>query len=364
MAANQPADPSIIVDAHLDIAFNNSVFGRDFTLSAYRKRQLEATTDIPSRNGTATVGLPELLLGRVGVAFATLFVSPAFAAFAGEPGYETPAEAHKLAMKQVDYYYRLADENDRIVLVRTQRDLDNVLATWADGVEFEKHKVGLVLLMEGADPVREPRAFEEWYERGVRVVGLAWSETRYSGGTGRPGPLTDMGRELLQVLASYHAVLDLSHAAEEAFLEAVDRYEGPIIASHSNPRHFCNTDRHLTDDMIRRLAERDGVMGAVLLNGFMWTGRDKTDPKVNTPLSRYLDIIDHICQVTGSARYVGIGTDADGGFGYERIPAELDTVADLGLIGAGLKARGYSSDDIKGILGGNFLRVLRTALPV
>lgn len=356
-------DPSIIVDAHLDIAWNKAVFGRDFTLSAHGKRQLEANTDVPARNGNATVGLPELLLGRVGIVFGTLFVSPAYEAFAGEAGYETPAEAHKLAMAQVDYYHRLADENQRIRLVCTQSDLDSVLASWADGVDFEQHQVGIVILMEGADPIREPRAFEEWYERGVRIVGPAWTQTRYSGGTKRPGPLTDLGRELLDVLASFNAILDLSHMAEEAYLEAVDRYEGPIIASHSNPRRFCNTDRHLSDDMIRRLAERDGVMGAALLNGFMWTGRDKKDPKQNTPLSRYIDIIDHICQVTGSARHAGIGSDADGGFGVERIPAELDTVADLGIVADALRARGYSPEDVQAILSGNFLRILRAALP-
>ena len=73
--------------------------------------------------------------------------------------------------------------------------------------------------------------------------------------------------------------------------------------------------------------------------------------------------IDHVCQVTGSANHVGIGSDFDGGFGAESIPAELDTVADLRLIGPALLARGYTPEAVNSILGGNFLRILRTALP-
>ena len=114
-----------------------------------------------------------------------------------------------------------------------------------------------------------------------------------------------MGRELLEVMESFNAILDLSHLAEEAYFEAVDRYGGHIIASHSNPRKFCDTDRHLSDDMIRRLAERDGVMGVVPYNAFLQNGYSKTDPKSKTPVSRVIGAIDHICQVTGSARHAG-----------------------------------------------------------
>ncbi len=367
MTNDRPSDPQIIVDAHEDIAYNTLNFGRDFAQSVHVTRRREANTDFPKINGTATTGLPEALLGRVALVFGTLFVAPAWSRTVmgsfGEIAYETPAEAYRHAMDQIDVYHRLADDNDRIGLVRTQSELAAVLAAWADGIPFEQHKVGIMISMEGADPIREPRAFEEWYERGVRAVGLAWSETRYSGGTRRPGPLTAMGRDLLEVMQSFNAILDLSHMAEEAYLESVDRYGGRIIASHSNPRRFCDTDRHLSDDMIRRLAERDGVMGLVPYNQFMQNGWSRTNPKSQTPISTYIAMIDHVCQVTGSAHHVGIGSDFDGGFGVEHIPAEMDTVADLHKIGPLLAERGYAPEDITAILGGNFLRVLRAALP-
>ncbi|MFQ3535725.1 MAG: membrane dipeptidase, partial [Aggregatilineales bacterium] len=310
-------------------------------------------------------GLPEALLGRVAIIFATLFANPQGSAYSlpSRHMYSTPAEAHQIGMSQLDYYHELADSHPNIALIRTQAELERVLATWQPGMPFEEHQVGLVVLMEGADPIREPKAFEEWYERGVRIVGLAWSQTRYSGGTAAPGGLTKLGRELLEVMAGFRAVLDVSHMAEKAFYEALDSYDGRIIASHSNPRRFRDSDRHLSDAMIRRLVERDGVIGVVPYNAFLWQPEERPVRKAAAPLSRVAEAIDHICQLAGSARHVGIGTDFDGGFGAESTPDELDTVADLLSLAPLLAGRGYSDSDITAILSGNFLNVLRAALP-
>lgn len=359
-------DPSIVVDAHEDIAFNFYAFGRDYRESAYTKREAERVSEHVARSGIATLGLPDGFVGRVALTFATLFVSPrttknvTYIAVT----YTTPQEAYRQALRQWDYYQRLTDEDARLRLVTRQADLDEVLARWGDDQSLDNAQQGMVLLMEGADPIIEPKQFEEWYERGVRVVGLAWGRTRYSGGTGEPGGLTPAGRELLDILASYNVVLDLSHLAEQACSEALDAYEGEaIIASHSNPRRFVDTDRHLSDDMIRRLAERDGVMGVVLYNYFLnreWYSRR---PRHELPFSRVIDVIDYICQLTGSSAHVGIGSDFDGGFGLADIPEGFDTVADLWKIGAGLRERGYSDDDVAAVLGGNMLRKLRQVLP-
>ncbi len=355
----------IVVDAHEDIAYNALSYGRDYRRATAPTRRLETDPEILEQRGRATVGLPDSLLGRVAVVFATLFVMPA----EGNEDtpwarltYKTPREAYELAMQELDYYYRLADETEKVRLIQSEADLDAVLATWAEDKEIEAHQQGLVVLMEGADPILEPKQFEAWYERGVRIVGPAWQKTRYSGGTGNPGPLTKEGRELLDVMAGFNAILDLSHLSEHAYLEALDTYEGVIIASHSNPRKFCNTDRHLSDMMIERLAERDGVMGVVLYNRFLSNEWKKGDPKSDIPLSVVLDAIDYVCQLTGSAAHVGIGSDFDGGFGAESIPEELDNTSDLLSIGTALRARGYGEEDTAAILGGNMLRKLRQGL--
>ncbi|GAB4515754.1 MAG: membrane dipeptidase [Anaerolineae bacterium] len=353
-----------IVDAHQDIAYNAVCFGRDYRLSALRKRQLEANTDIPARNGFATTGLPESIAGRVALVFATLFVAP----HSKRPApwsavmYQSPREAYQLALAQMDYYNRLADNDNRIRLVRTAPELDAVLATWEQGKPLAERTQGLVILMENADPILEAPQFEEWYERGVRIVGPAWRGTRYTGGTGEPGPLTPEGRDLLETMSSYGVVLDLSHMAEEAYFEALDLYQGPIIASHSNPRKFVNTDRHLSDEMILRLAERGGVMGVAVYNHFLSQTWTRTDTKRALPLQAVVDVIDHVCQLTGNAAHVGIGTDFDGGFGAESVPNEIDTVADLWQLGPALRERGFAENDIEAILGGNMVRKLRECL--
>jgi membrane dipeptidase len=357
--------PTIIVDAHEDIAYNYLAFGRDYRHSAYHKRELERNAPHVARVGRATMGLTDGLVGRIAIAFATLFVAPRKPTTLYEAvAYTTPREAYNASTRQWDYYQRLLDEDDRLRLITTQSDIDAVLARWEAGQPLEQLQQGLVLLMEGADPILEPKQFEEWYERGVRIVGPAWERTRYAGGTGAPGGLTALGRELLEVLASFRVILDLSHLAEEAYLEALDRFEGEtLIASHSNPRRFVDTDRHLSDVMIRRLAERDGVIGVVLYNAFLNREWRSGSPKADVPFQRVIDIIDYICQLTGSAAHVGIGSDFDGGFGLEDIPEGFDTVADLWKIGAALRARGFSEDDVAAVLGGNMLRKLRQALP-
>lgn len=347
----------IIVDAHQDIAYNYLVNQNDYTVAVYKKRQ-QKTTYPP------TLGLPDALIGRVALVFATIFVAPADAPlFENEPAYKDARHADQLARKQIDYYERLVGESEQLRLVKNAADLEAVLETWHDGRPVHQRQQGLVLLMEGADPILEPKAFEEWYEMGVRIVGPAWHKTRYSAGTGAPGSLTPLGLELLEVMADAGALLDLSHLAEEAFYQALDRYEGPLIASHSNPRRFRNSDRHLSDEMIRLLAERDGVMGTVIYNNFLHLTWRSGDNRALVPYQTVLDVIDHVCQVTGSARHVGIGSDLDGGFGVESVPQGLDTVGDLWWIGEGLRNRGYGESDIEAILGGNFLRKLRETLP-
>jgi membrane dipeptidase len=354
----------IVVDAHQDIAWNAITYQRDYRLSALKKRQLEAGGDIPRRRGSATLGLPEALAGRVALVFATIFVAPYSEQDSerAHVSYTDAAGAYQLASQQLDYYQRLTDDDERLRVIRTGADLEAVLATWKPDVNITERKQGLVILMEGADPILEPKQFEEWHERGVRVVGLAWKGTRYSGGTGQPGPLTTLGFELLETMAGFNAVLDLSHLAERACLQALDAYEGPVIASHSNPRYFCDTDRHLTDEIIRRLAERDGVMGVVMANKFLDDGWRPADGKRGVTITRVIEIIDYVCQLTGSATHVGLGSDFDGGFGAEAIPAEFDTTADLWQIAEALQARGYEEADITAIMGENMLRPLRECL--
>jgi membrane dipeptidase len=166
-------------------------------------------------------------------------------------------------------------------------------------------------------------------------------------------------------MASFGMILDVSHIAPQACLEALDRYEGPLFASHANPLHFRpdRPDRNLADDAICRIAERDGVIGIVPFNLFLVEGWRRGDPEHAADMSTVVAAIDHVCQVTGSARHVGIGSDFDGGFGAECAPLGFETVTDLQQIAPALAAYGYAADDIAAIMSGNMLRVLRAGLP-
>ncbi|HEY72099.1 MAG TPA: peptidase M19 [Thermoflexia bacterium] len=350
----------VIIDAHEDIAFNALNLSRDMRRSALDTRRREEDTDISHHGGLCMVGLPEWLSGSVAVVFGTVFASPTRSGAAKLHTYTTAEEACALGRAQLDYYHRLAGECEQVALIGNCADLDRVLASW----ESEIPQVGIVPLMEGADPVREPAELEQWFERGLRMVGLSWmTGSRYAGGDSSPGRLTDIGRDLLAAMANLDMVLDISHLAEEAFFEVLDRFEGRIIASHANPRARVSGPRQLSDEMIRRLVERDGVIGIVLFNSFLRPDWTMGDPKDAVTLDDVVAAIDHVCQVAGDSAHVGVGSDFDGGFGAESAPSGLDTVADLVRIGPALNEAGYSEEDITAVLGGNWLRLLREALP-
>lgn len=359
----------IVVDAHEDLAWNALTFGRDYTLSVMETRSRESGGEAPKHNGHTLLGWPEWVSGRVALVFATLFAAPSRKR---EGAWDTQCyangeEAHQLYQACLDYYFRLEGEHpDKFRRICTQTDLEQHLEEW-EGEQLNEPKVGLLILMEGADGVRDPMSLPEWFDAGVRVLGPAWSGTRYAGGTGEPGPLTDDGRALLEVMAELGMILDVSHMAEEGVLEAVDRYDGALIASHSNPLarlpHSAKPERHLSDRSIARIAERDGVIGVVLANYFLKDRWTTSEGRQSVTLDEVAAHIDHICQVVGNVEHVGLGSDFDGGFGLDKIPIGLDSVADLRLIGDTLSARGYRPQEIEAVLGGNWLRVLRRALP-
>jgi membrane dipeptidase len=180
------------------------------------------------------------------------------------------------------------------------------------------------------------------------------------------GSFTREGYELLEVMAGLGMGLDLSHMNERSALQALDRYEGAILATHANVRSILrqpDNERHFTDLTIRRLIERGGVMGVLPFGKFIRPGWSASDDPRETTLDHLLAHIDAICQIAGDARHVGLGTDFDGGFGWPHVPCEIDTIADLQKLDQCLRERGYSAEDASGILGGNWRALLERTLP-
>jgi membrane dipeptidase len=144
----------------------------------------------------------------------------------------------------------------------------------------------------------------------------------------------------------------------------MEHFHGPVWASHNNCRALVDDTRQFTDEQLRELIARGGVIGAALDAWMMVPGwvRGKTTPmEAGVTLEHMLDHIDHVCQLAGNAQHAAIGTDLDGGFGREQSPSDLDTIADLARIPSMLAKRGYSQADIEGIMHGNWLRFLESA---
>jgi membrane dipeptidase len=288
---------------------------------------------------------------------------PRSEAFHGEAGYPNAHAAYQQAIAQLNIYRTWAREHPQVCMITHREDLDRVLETWSDSSDPNQRQVGLVLLIENAELIREPSEVGFWYEQGVRLIGPAWHTNRYTFSDKEPGPLKDLGRELLDEMQRYGIVLDLTHMSDEAARQALERYQGPVIASHSNPRRVVPTDRMIPDDLIRGIAERDGVVGLMPVNWGIDVEWRKRGSKQDIHVDQFIDVIDAACEIAGGVEYVGIGSDFDGGFGAESTPVEIDTVADLPKISEAMVGHGYSPDDIEKIMSGNWLRLLRSSLP-
>ncbi len=359
----------LIVDAHEDLAYNILNFGRDYTRSAAETRRIEkeSASEAPRHNGDTLLGWPDYQQGRVAVIFSTLFVTPVRRKEGDweKVFYADYDQARRQYHAQLEAYHELVDRHpDQFRLVGSRADLDAVLADWSGPAE--KHPVGLLPLMEGAEGVRSPAELDGWWRDGLRIIGPAWAGTRFCGGTRDPGPLTDDGIALLKEMAAIGFTLDLSHMDEIAARQALDRYPGPVIASHANAARLIpgyEGNRMLPDDVIRGLVERDGVIGVIPFCKFLDYRWNKGDARSEITLETVADHVDHICQLAGDARHAGLGSDFDGGYGVASVPADVDTVADLQKIAPVLASRGYNGEAIAGILGGNWLHHLRTSLP-
>jgi membrane dipeptidase len=353
----------IIVDAHEDLAYNALVDGRDYLRSALETRVREGDGPETEVNGICMVGLPEWLRGNVAVVCATLLAIPRSEANRGEPGYPNPEAAHQLGVAQLNIYRQWSASHPQVTIVTHWHHLDGLLDSWVDPTQDpESRRVGLVMMIENADIIRGPEEVGFWYEQGVRLIGPAWHTNRYTGSSNDGGPLTDLGRALLDEMAPRRMILDLSHMSEEACLEALDRYAGTIVATHANPRRMVPYQRLLSDDVIKGIAAHNGVVGIMPVNWALDSTWPKHRDKDRVTLDAVVDAIDAVCQITSNADHVGIGTDFDGGQGREGTPRELDTVADLPLVAERLDVRGYGPAEVEAIMSGNWLRVLRRSL--
>ena len=353
----------LVIDAHLDLAWNALQWNRNIQHSVYTIRTGESNLSGPGR-GQGTVALPEMRRGRVALCFATLLARSTGRTIQNLD-YSSPYQAYAAAQGQLAYYRALHDSGE-IRLLMSAKELDEHILAWQDwemDPSLPQPKVGIVIGMESADPVVVPEQLPEWKEAGIRIIGPAhYGPGRYAGGTSTELGLGFEGKQLLRKMDELGIILDLTHFSDEAFWEAMDSFGGPLLASHTNCRALVPHQRQFDDKQIRAVISRQAVIGVALDNWMLrpgWTRGAKDNERVI--LAHVADHMDHICQLAGNSQHAAIGSDLDGGFGREQSPSDLDTIADLQHIPEILSKRGYSDADIVAIMHGNWLRLLREA---
>lgn len=354
----------LVVDAHLDLALNALQANRDLQSSVHTLRAQELGTPGKGR-AQGTVALPEMRRGRVALSIATV-IARSTGSTVAHLDYGSETQAHAIAKAQLAYYQALESLGEvRIVTSRDQLDETwRTWSTWEHRPTDGPPPLGLVLSMECADPIIDPVDLEEWWRDGLRLIGPAHGGPgRYCGGTGSMFGLTDLGPRLLEEMESLGIALDLTHASDASFWAMLDRFGGPVLASHSNCRRLVANDRQMTDEMIEAVVERGGVVGATLGNWQLdqrW--RVGHANPMSVTLQRYVDHVEHICDLAGNVKHVGIGSDLDGGTGSDEFPMEIDTIVDLQRIPDVLSQRGFGDEEVHAIMYGNWLRFLRALL--
>jgi membrane dipeptidase len=380
----------LIVDAHLDLAMNAIEWNRDLTRPIEEIRSREAhLTDKPDR-GRGTVSFSEMRRGGVGLCVATQiarYVAPG----SDLQGWNSPEQAWAMTQAQLAWY-RAMEERGELVQIRDRAGLETHLDRWNNsalelppvglpptglppkggsynvserGASSQKPAaIGYILSLEGADSILTPAHLERAYAQGLRAIGPAhYGPGRYAYGTNATGDLGTHGRELVKEMERLGIILDVTHLCDESLRDALDHFNGPIWASHSNSRALVPHNRQFSDEQIRELIDRGAVIGAVMDAWMLvpgWVRGETTPQSAGVTLETVVNHVDRVCQLAGNSQHSMIGSDLDGAFGREQCPTDVHTIADLRKIGDVLSTRGYSPQDIDNIFSKNFLRFLQS----
>lgn len=355
----------LIFDVHLDLSLNAIEWNRDLRMSVAQIRDLEAGKADMKGRGCGTVALPDMRRGHMGLCVATQLAG-CMKPRGPVACWESPPQAWAMTQAQ-RLWYRAMEECGEMRQVRNLGELDAHLERWGDpeSAAARGEAIGYVLSLEGADSMITLQHLERSWEDGLRAIGPAhYGIGRYAMGHDAVGGLKPEGRDLIREMDRLGMILDVTHLNDECFWQALEIFEGPVWASHSNCRSLVPDVRQFSDDQIRALIERGAVLGCVFDTWMMipgWVRGTTTPEETGVKIEHAVQHIDHICQMAGNASHCGIGSDLDGGFGKEQSPTDLDTIADLQKVGDLLRERGYSEGDIEGVMSGNFLRALRSA---
>ena len=288
--------------------------------------------------------VPRLKQGGVGAIFFSVYVSSKY------------VEGNHSANRAL----QMIDTVHTDILRRYPKDF--VFALTAADIEraHRQHKIAGLLGLEGGHAIEDsPRLLRDYYRLGVRYMTLTHTNTNNwadsSGDMKKPevqhhNGLTPLGKDIVREMNRLGMMVDISHVADKTFFDALETSRAPLIASHSACRAITDVPRNLTDEMIKALAAKGGV---IQINFFCNFVTRKTG--VRATLADVVAHIDHVKQIAGIDA-IGIGSDFDG---IDCAPEGLDDVSKFPSLTRALLEKGYSSADIKKIYGGNTLRLMR-----
>ncbi|MDR5683169.1 MAG: dipeptidase [Armatimonadota bacterium] len=305
---------ALVVDLHADTLLHVADAGRRFGV----------------RSRTGHVDLPRLREGGVDVQVFAVYVAPRYA----------PTGGHRRAIQLLDAFDREAGVSGRVVLCTTVEQIRTAAATG---------KLAAVLSIENGEAIGDrPERLDGFWRRGVRIMSLTWNgSNRLADGVGgtEHGGLSALGRRVLQRMQRLGMVVDVSHLSEAAFWQVLEATRGPIVATHSNAAAVHPHRRNLTNDQLRAIGRRGGVVGVNFYPEFL--GGDTVE--------HVLHHVDHMLRVMGPD-HVALGTDYDG---IGRTPRGLEDVSRMPHLTEAMIRRGYAPEVVRKILGENALRVFR-----
>jgi membrane dipeptidase len=328
---------AIVVDTHIDTTMMLGREGWDFMVRHSPVKGEDSNH----------VDLPRIKEGGLDAAFFSIYM----------PGTITGPEAVKRALILIDHVRSLAERHPNEI----------VLATTAADVRAA-HKAGkfaALMGMEGGHMIDDSLAVLREYQRlGVRYLTLShsvntnWSDS--SGDTPKHNGLTDFGKDVVRELNRLGMLVDISHVSDKTFWDALETSKAPLVASHSSLRSISGHPRNMTDDMIRALGGKGGVIminySRSFLSDELYQAGLNNVPPAQRPAVSWEKIVEHIdraAKLVGAA-HVGLGSDFDG----TTVPDGMDDVSMLPKITAALLEKGYSEQDVKNVLGENILRLL------
>ncbi|HDZ33099.1 MAG TPA: membrane dipeptidase [Pseudoalteromonas sp.] len=357
------AKDTILIDTHIDVPYRIHKNWVDVT---------KATTD-------GDFDYPRALKGGLNAPFMSIYI-PAHLEFEGK------GKSYQLANQMIDSMEAIAQRApDKFAIASSSSDIEE---------QFKQGKLSIAMGMENGSPIEgDMKNLQHFYERGIRYITLAHSQSNHISDSSydirrKWKGLSPFGKKLVTEMNNIGMLIDVSHISDDAFYQVMDLSKTPVIASHSSLRKYTpGFERNMNDDMLLALKENGGVIqinfgssfvtakagswgkqlkntkesakkeGTKLSNDFDAAYRAK-NPYPFASLEQVLDHIDHVVELIG-IDYVGIGSDYDGV--GDSLPIGLKDVSSYPNLVQGLMDRDYSDKDIKKILSGNLLRVLKQA---